>query len=234
MNKKILGILGGMGPYAALLFAKNLLDLTPVKKDWDHIHTIIDNNISIPSRTRAILYNEKSPVPGIIKSINKLADYGVDFVVLPCNSAHYFYPEVKDKINVKWFNMLKTVSDVIKEAKCKKTLVLGGYVTVFKKTYDNYMNTVYLNESDNEIVYNLIEAVKINNMKLSDSLARQLFDKIIKLSNSNSIDSVLLGCTEFALVKSLYKLEKENIKLFDSNVIYAKSTVEECLGFTIK
>ena len=53
-RESIIGILGGMGPYATNFFLKRMIDLTPVRVDKDHFHTIIDNNVKIPSRTRAI------------------------------------------------------------------------------------------------------------------------------------------------------------------------------------
>ena len=97
-QESTIGILGGMGPYATNFFLKRILDLTPVKLDKDHFHTIIDNNVKIPSRTRAVKYNEQSPVNDMVNSINNLAKIGCDFVMLPCNSAHYFYNQVSEKI----------------------------------------------------------------------------------------------------------------------------------------
>jgi len=66
-NKNItIGVLGGMGPYATLHFLKRILDLTPVTKDRDHFRIITDNNVKIPSRTRAVKYGEKSPVDDMV------------------------------------------------------------------------------------------------------------------------------------------------------------------------
>jgi hypothetical protein len=84
-NKRI-GILGGMGPYATVIFMKNILDMTDAEKDWEHIHTIVDNNTKIPSRSRAILFNETSPLDGMLESCKKLESYTVDTIVIPCNS----------------------------------------------------------------------------------------------------------------------------------------------------
>ena len=75
-EQKTIGILGGMGPYATVYFYKQILDSTPVKKDWDHFRILIDSNVKIPSRTRAVLYNETSPVPDLINSINDLQPFG--------------------------------------------------------------------------------------------------------------------------------------------------------------
>ena len=59
IDHKIIGILGGMGSYVALLYFNNVLLTRDENKDWDHTHLIIDNNTKIPSRTRDLLYNEK-------------------------------------------------------------------------------------------------------------------------------------------------------------------------------
>ena len=111
---KTCGILGGMGPYATSFF-KNILDNTKAKKDWDHVRLIIDNNIYIPSRTRHILFKEKSPINDIVKSINNLSKIGCDFVALPCNSVHYYYDKVSLDININWLNMIEIVSIKLKK-----------------------------------------------------------------------------------------------------------------------
>ena len=99
-NKKTIGILGGMGPYATLMFLKNILSLTKADKDSDHIRTITDSNIDIPSRSRAILFNEVSPLNGMIDSCKKLKNYPVDAIYVPCNSADFWLDEVQKSIKI--------------------------------------------------------------------------------------------------------------------------------------
>jgi len=221
MKKEILGILGGMGPYASLEFHKKILQYDNASKDWEHTHIVLDNNITIPSRTRHILYGETNPVPDIIEAINRLENFGAKAVVLPCNSVHYFYDSVIPHINIPWLNMLDIVAKDIRNIGLKKTLILGGYVTVNKKTYDSYLvESIYLNDNENKIVYELIEAVKNNNLELVDILAVQLikyFDKYVKYYQ---IDSILLGCTEFAISPRLQKYS--GVQMFDSSEIYAE------------
>lgn len=218
MKKDILGILGGMGPYAALEFNRKILDYDNASKDWEYIHTILDNDITIPSRTRHILYQEEDPTLFIIQAINNLAKLGVKAVVLPCNSVHYFYERVISHTLVPWLNMLEIVSSYIKEQGFRKTLVLGGYVTVHKRTYDKYLEkSYYLDDYGNEIVYALIEAVKVNNASLVDELADRLIDCFEVYRVSNGIDSILFGCTELAISNKLQSYDK--IRTFDSNEI---------------
>ena len=218
-EKSTIGILGGMGPYATNFFFKRILDLTPVKLDKDHFHTIIDNNVKIPSRTRAVKYKEQSPVNDIVNSINNLGKIGCDFVMLPCNSVHYFYDQVNKKIKIPWLNMIEIVSDKILDLSYSKPLVLGGYITTEKKVYSKYLpESVYLSADENRIVESIIEEIKINNFINENS--EKMIKEIIKDYDS-SIDSILLGCTELPIViDENYFPDKKAISSIDEYIKY--------------
>ena len=51
MEKKKLGILGGMGSEATVLFYKKIIDNTSVNNDREHLDILIYNHASIPDRT---------------------------------------------------------------------------------------------------------------------------------------------------------------------------------------
>ena len=132
-----------------LIIFKRFLDLTPVNLDKDHFHTIIDN-VKIPSRTRAVKYDEQSPVNDIVLSINNLGSIGCSCVMLPCNSVHIFYDSVCKKINIPWLNMIEIVSKKILSLSYSKPLILGGFITTSKKVYSEYLpQSVYLNQKEN-------------------------------------------------------------------------------------
>ena len=213
----IVGILGGMGPYATNFFLKRILDLTPAKLDKDHFHTIIDNNVKIPSRTRAIKYNEESPVNDIVHSINNLGKIGCSFVMLPCNSVHYFYDKVSEKIEIPWLNMIEIVSNKILDLNYTKPLILGGYITTQKKVYSQFLpKSVYLSGSENRIIESIIEEIKINNSL--EKKSEQTIKNIIK-NYDDSIDSILLGCTELPIViDEEYFLGKKVISSIDEYI----------------
>ena len=103
-----IGILGGMGPYATNFFLKRILDLTPVKLEKDHFRTIIDNNVKIPSRTRAVKYNEQSPVNDIVNSINNLGKK----TKVKSNPLLYINKLIKD-FKIKIPNQLPSMSSML-------------------------------------------------------------------------------------------------------------------------
>lgn len=213
--QKTVGILGGMGPYATLDFCRQILENTPVKGDKDHIRMIIDNNTKIPSRTRAVLYREETPVLETIKAINNLALAGAEFAVLPCNSVHYWYNEVKDDILIPWHSMVDIVS---KKVAGKKALILGAYIPSELGLYDQKVDTVYL--KDKKIAYDAIYNIKQNGYLKDDN------NTLLRAVNGmyKEFDVVLLACTEFTVFKK--ELDRINIPYVDSSLEYAKWVVE--------
>ncbi len=214
-----IGILGGMGPYATSYFLKRFLDITPVKLEKDHFHTIIDNNVKIPSRTRAVKYNEQSPVDDIVNSINNLGKIGCSYVMLPCNSAHYFYKVVNAKINIPWLNMIEIVSNKMLNLNYTKPLILGGFVTTEKKVYSQYLpKSVYLSDKENRIIESIIEEIKSKN-KINKS-SEKILKKMV-INHTDSIDSILLACTELPIaIKENYFEGKKTISSIDEYIKY--------------
>ena len=224
-NEALVGVLGGMGPYATLDFLKHIYDNTPnVNKEWDHLRIITDLNVKLPSRTRALLFNEESPVHGMINAINKMANCGVDLVAVPCNSAHYFYNEVNTKINVPWLNMIQVINNVIIERGLKAPLIIGGYVTVTNKIYrHNLINYNYLQLSENEFIYQLIEKIKSQH-DISDNDIQRLH----KIMRSPEIDSIVLACTE--LTQLVDSINNRNVDIIDTSLEYARGIVNKSIN----
>lgn len=61
-----LGILGGMGPVSSLRLYQYITELTPAKKDQDHIEIIIASLPKTPDRTEAILGKDNSTLTHLI------------------------------------------------------------------------------------------------------------------------------------------------------------------------
>lgn len=227
LNKyKTVGILGGMGPFATLDFFQKILQLTPARKDWDHLRVVIDNNPHIPSRSRYYLYGEESPLPGMIDSCRRLEAYPVDFIVLPCNSASYFLNDLQEKITVPILNIMEITSNAIKKhlRKAFSVAVLGAVITYENKTYLPYINKIGLkyvhhNNIMQKTVEYLIEQVKVN--KVDDDVITCFIDLVKNINHCYGVDVIILGCTELSYFKEI----QCGIELIDSSYELAKYTV---------
>jgi aspartate racemase len=94
---KVLGILGGLGPYAHVDLERKLLDaareLAGAVRDQDFPEWILASVPQTPDRTAAIEGSGPSPLPSLLRGLRRLE--GADFVVVACNSAHHFLGELR-------------------------------------------------------------------------------------------------------------------------------------------
>ena len=220
---KIIGILGGYGPYATSDFYKTLLDNTETVKDWDHFHAILDVNPRIPSRARSFLFGEEDPTPHMIKGIERLKVGGADFFVCPCNTAHYFLKKSEHLLELPFLNMIDAVVSRIVKSNIDKIGVLGSEVTVMGKLYEEKLIAAGIevdNVDDLKDVRYIIEAGK-QNANLPE--ARELMLTLIDKFRSNDCKAVIYACTELPIILPI----KESIlPVFDSSQILAEETIK--------
>jgi aspartate racemase len=104
--KKTIGILGGMGPEATAYFFNLIIKGTAAARDQDHIPIIIYNLPQVPERTAALLGRGPSPLPLLRKGVRRLERAGVDFIVIPCITAHAFLSDFKTAVRVPIVSLL--------------------------------------------------------------------------------------------------------------------------------
>jgi aspartate racemase len=106
-KQKTVGVIGGMGPEATVDFLRRIVAATPAKDDADHIHVLIDNNPKIPSRIAALIEGRgEDPAPVLCAMARGLEKQGADFLVMPCNTAHYYLPQIGEAVNIPVLDMI--------------------------------------------------------------------------------------------------------------------------------
>ena len=112
---KTIGILGGMGPAATADLFTKIVSLTKADRDNEHIRIYVDNNTEIPDRTQAILFGGENPLPYMLESAKKLEEMGADCIVMPCNTAHYYYDQLTASVSVPFLNLIEEAAKALPE-----------------------------------------------------------------------------------------------------------------------
>lgn len=226
----IIGILGGMGPMATADLFTKIIQNTPATCDQEHIRIIIDNHPQIPSRADAILRGTESPLPLLIESAKLLETAGATFIVMPCNTAHYWYDQIQEHINIPLLHIIENAAAQIKnnhQDLSGKIMLLATDGTVKTKMYQKAFasqNMVLLtpHESDQKIIDNAITQVKAGKIgEIPEFL--QLIDKYA----ASGIKAFIGGCTEIPL---LFPYFKGSYITFDSTLLLAKAAVAKALA----
>ena len=123
----MIGILGGMGTQAGLDFCNKLAILYRGKIDQDYPLFLLYNKSNIPGRPESIgihtgklsnkISNKKtkqkylSVLKSLINGCNLLKKSNCEFIVIPCNTAHYWYDDLKKRINLPIVNEYPAIKD---------------------------------------------------------------------------------------------------------------------------
>ncbi len=221
------GVLGGMGPYATVQFMQNVLDRTPAQKDWEHVRMLVDNNNHIPSRTRALLYDETSPLAGMVDSCKRLQAYPVDVIALPCNSACHWLNPLRTAVKTPILDIVGIAAqEMLRQPNVHRVAALSGHVPHQTNLYGPFIEeqggqSVRLNESDQADVVGYIEAIKAAG-HVTDEHKTQFASLVTRLANEYSLDGVILACTEFSLVADA----PFSIPVVDSSHALAQAVVD--------
>lgn len=225
MNNKVAGVLGGLGPKATAYFIDMVVDLTKASCDQDHVDMIICNTSSTPDRTRFILgQSDENPAVSLSKDAAKLESCGADFLVMTCNTAHFFYNEIADKVNIPFFNIIEETVLYAKEHGHKKLGILATTGNVNANLYqdmcDKYdVEYIVLDESLQKDLMSII----YDDIKSGEKADMHKFNNIIEFLKSENCDGAVLGCTELSILKNDNNLDDKFY--IDSLEVLARKTI---------
>jgi aspartate racemase len=224
---KRLGILGGMGPAASAEYVARLVAQTPATCDQEHIPFVLWNNPQVPDRSTSLRNEDDRPLPFLLQGVQVLKAVGCDLIVIPCNTAHFWYDEMI-KLKVPIVHIVDSVADAIRDAGVDSGTigVMGTQATVELGLYQYKLNKagwlciVPSKEEMDTLVQPAIDLIKAGKV-----LEAQLpIMKVVHSLIDRGAQAVVLGCTELPLA---IQISTENgIPLINSIDSLVKSAIK--------
>ena len=226
----MIGILGGMGTQAGLDFCSKLAKLNRGKADQKYPLFVLYNKASIPDRKQ---HNKKykKVLNSLIEGCKFLQKNKCKFIAMPCNTAHFWYLDLKKKIRIPILNMPELVYLTISK-KCKKNTKIGLLATettiktgIYKKSLRNkYRLLLPSRKLQINHVNKSIKYVKMGKTREAEKALKPAVNYLIK----NNCKKIILGCTEIPIAIFAFKSLK-NVKMsklyLDPNLILANSSM---------
>ncbi|SEK21008.1 aspartate racemase [Pseudobutyrivibrio ruminis] len=200
---KKLGIIGGLGPMATAYFMRRIIEMTDAATDQDNIEMVIYNSPSIPDRTGYILDNTKeSPLPKIIDLANRLELQDVDYIAIPCITAHYFHQQIAKSVDVPVSNGIREAADYLSEHGIKKVGIMATDGTVSTRLFDSVfmdygIQCVYPDWEYQKLVMSII----YDEVKAGKPVSMKEFELVKNQLLASGAEVVILGCTELSIAK---------------------------------
>ena len=204
--RKTIGILGGMGPLAACDLFSKITQITDASCDQEHVRICIDSNTEISDRTNAIIHHGKDPVPEMVKSAVRLQGLGADVLIMPCNTAHYFYDRILPFVDIPFLSMIDETAKVISDRGLRKIGLLATDGTlqtaVYEKAFKKRGISIVVPPPENQVhIMDLIyNGVKAGNKEIDTKPTKKTIEDLFR----KGAQTLVLGCTELPVAFDLY------------------------------
>jgi aspartate racemase len=204
-GEKTVGVIGGMGPQATVDFLQRLVAGTPARDDADHLHVLVDNNPKIPSRIATLIDGTgEDPAPTLCRMAQGLEGQGADFLVMPCNTAHYYLPAIARAVRIPVLDMVQLA--IGKFAGGPKRIGLlaspavrrvGLYKTRMEQAR---LEAIFPDASHEEKLLAVIKAVKAGQQGREQ---QQDYAAVAQHLRASGAEALLVACTELSVLPPL-------------------------------
>ncbi len=222
-----LGILGGLGPMSTVYFCELLNRHTAATCDADHIDMLISSRATTPDRTAYILgKNTPDPLPAMLADARRLEAAGVDLIVMPCNTAHYFYDGLAEGCRVPILNIIDETTAHLTRLGVQKFGLLATEGTVRSGAYERFCTPLGLTcISPTEEGQAVISDIIYGQIKQNKPVDLSAFERVTNDLRTCGCEKIVLGCTELSL---LNKQGLDNELFIDSLDVLAYRTIVAC------
>ena len=230
--KKVLGVLGGMGPLATQLFYKKVIEKTAASCDQEHLDMIVLSHATMPDRTKALLGGRTEELfQLLLKDARTLETTGAGVMAIPCNTSHVLADRLQENLSIPIVNMVRETAKHIGASIQEKDVKIGVLAT------DGTINTgLYQQELEKEGITPIVPCEKTQKLvmkiiydgiKNGGSINYSDFLSIQEELYRENCKAAILACTELSCFKEIYQLSSYYIDAMD---ILTERSILSCGG----
>jgi aspartate racemase len=233
VSEPLIGVLGGMGPAATVDLLQKILQETPAVRDQDHVPVVCWNIPQIPDRQKALNGSGESPLEAMQKGIAALNTAGATWIVIPCNTAHYWFDALQVSSAAPLIHIADTSLDALTASSTlvEKVGILATRGTWNARLYQDRLEPkgiACISNSDEEMEMFFTPgcyAVKRGDFTAGGSLLEQAGRALL----SRGAQRLVLACTEVPVGFDAISSELSKISI-DTNRTLARACVDYWLS----
>ncbi|MBI4098300.1 MAG: amino acid racemase [Candidatus Levybacteria bacterium] len=224
---KTLGIIGGLGPETTANFYMGVISAF-AKKNKLHRPSILITNVPVEFELEEKFINQSKGKRVyrklLINAAKMLENGGADFIVIPCNSVHLFIDEVEKAVNIPVLSIVDETINHLKKNGINSIGILATPFTFRNKLFNSKLKSNMIKfeiptKEDQKKLGIIINKILQNKHGLSDK------EKVIRVINKFSSESILLACTDLHILLS----DVSKVKILDTMQILKNASVRELI-----
>lgn len=232
MERKKLGIIGGLGPMASAQFLSLLTAMTVADNDQNHIETILYSKPNTPDRTAYLLgKSQESPLPALLDSARTLESIGAQVLAMPCMTAYSFSREIAGAVSAELIHPIEETAHLLAENGCHNVGIMATDGTLRVGLFQQALSAAGIacsipEEKQQRLVMHMI----YENVKKGQPADLDMLEAVTKHLRGMGADRVILGCTELSVIKQTQPIGNGYL---DAMEVLAARAIEAC-GYECK
>ncbi|MBT1182081.1 aspartate/glutamate racemase family protein [Bifidobacterium sp. CP2] len=234
MRRPFFAVLGGMGSLATESYVRLVNEGMHATCDQDYLDYVVFNDAGVPDRTAFITgQSDDDPFPVIADDIAKATAIGASFIVLTCNTAHYFYDHFQSLTPVPILHMPRGAIARISLLYPASTHPRLGFLG----TVGSRASGVYRQAAE-EAGYTFVEPddalqERITSLIYDDvkgdrgpdlNRYRSVLDDMLDPAGECRADVLVLGCTELSVLNERFPMPR--LAIVDAQAVLVEDTIE--------
>lgn len=233
MRRPFFAVLGGMGSLATESYVRLVNAGIHATCDQDYLDYVVFNDAGVPDRTAFITgQSDDDPFPVIADDIDKATAIGASFIVLTCNTAHYFYDQFQALTPVPILHMPRgAVARLASRYPADRFPRLGFLGTMGSRASGVYRQAAEeagyeFIEPDDEL-QDRITSLIYDDVKGDRGLDRGRYEAVLSAmldpAGSCRADALVLGCTELSVLNEAFPMPQ--LPLVDAQAVLVDDTI---------
>ena len=225
---KKIGLIGGIGPVSTVNYYLELNRLYHNDFGVNEYPEIVIDSLSLNRVTTALADERYDVVCEILKSsATILRNAGADFVAICSNTPHIVLNQIVDELPLPIVSIVDANVRAVKNGGYKNVLVLGTLATMQSGMYqsvlaENGISSVTPSAEDQQTIADIIFP-NLENGIVDPDERLEMLALVEKYIAYQSVDAVLLACTELPLI---IKPADLTIPVIDTAMVHAKEIYE--------
>ncbi len=202
---KILGLLGGLGPEATVIYYREIIDRFRAETGSDEYPEILLHSVNMSEVLRLIAAQRYEELIDLLAGkITGLVSAGAQFCAIPSNTPHIIFERLRKRVTVPLISIVEATREHAQASGLKKLLLIGTLFTMKNDFYRRSFNAAGIDiVVPDEEQKNIIHGIIFPELELGivrPEKKAQMMAISTGLIERYGLDGIILGCTELPLM----------------------------------
>jgi aspartate racemase len=231
MAQKRIGIIGGVGPSATVLYYQQIIEGFHDRTGGSHFPEIFVHSLDL-GEVNTYFNNQDLDLLSdkLVQVMEGLEKIGCDFAILACNAMHMVFDDLRQRVNMPMISIVEAVLEEIRQRQLKKVGIMGTTFVMQGGLYRRPLELsgveCFLPDEDEQawIMKAILQDLQHSN--IPEATVSRLMKDVESLG-AQGAEEVILACTDLPVA---IKETQSTIPLLDTTKLHVRAILDFAFG----